>query len=103
LNGLLPGWVRYFKLAKAKKPLASMDEWIRHRIRSYRLKQLKRPFTKAQTLISMGISEHNAWLMAGSGKGYWRLSGTPQLHMALNLAWFKAQGLYNLSEGYASV
>ncbi len=103
LNKILPGWVRYFKLAHAKTCLSKMDAWIRRKVRCYRLKQLKNVLTKAKTLMSLGVPEYQAWIIALSGKGYWRVSNSPQLHTAFNLAWFKEQGLYSLSEGYASL
>jgi len=103
LNKIIPGWVRYFKLAHAKTTLRSADKWIRHKIRCYRLKQLKRRVTKAKTLIAQGVPERQAWLISGSGKGYWRISCTPQMHTAFNLSWFKEQRLYSLSEVYMSL
>ncbi len=102
LNQLIPGWVRYFKLAKAKSDMRSLDEWTRRKLRCYRLKQLKKAYTKAKTLMSMGVPEWQAWLVALSGKGCWRLSGTPQLHQAMNLKWFEEQGLHSLLKVYMS-
>lgn len=103
LNKIIPGWIRYFKLAKAKRHARSLDEWIRHKVRCYRLKQLKKTCTRAKTLISMGVLEWQAWTVSLSGKGPWRLSGTPQLHQALNLTWFKELGLYSLLDLYVSL
>ena len=34
-------------------------------------------------------------MLAGSGKGWWRLANTPQANKAMNLQWFHAQGLIN--------
>jgi RNA-directed DNA polymerase len=103
LNKIIPGWVQYFKLAQAKKLLTRLDEWLRRKIRCYRFKQLKKTRTKVKALKALGVVEWQAWIIALSGKGLWRLSGTPQLHQAMNLKWFKEQGLKSFLEYYESL
>ena len=103
LNKIIPGWVRYFGLAAAKSCLGDLDAWLRRKVRCYRLKQLKRTYTKVKVLISMGVPEWLAWIFALSGKGLWRLSRTPQIHQAMNLAWFEEQGLESLLKTYMSL
>ena len=34
-----------------------------------------------------------AWVLAGSGKGWWRVAGSLQRAEAMSLAWFGEQGL----------
>jgi RNA-directed DNA polymerase len=102
LNLRLPGWVRYFKLAKAKDLMRRIDSWIRHRLRCLKLKQLKNKYTKARTLIKMGVATWQAWILAGSGKGYWRLSASPQASQAFGIKWFEEQGLVSLEKLYLS-
>jgi RNA-directed DNA polymerase len=63
---------------------------------------MKRTYTKAKMLISMGVLEYQAWIFALSGKGLWRMSAAPQLHSAMNNNWFKAQGLLSLERQYLS-
>ena len=85
LNYLIPGWIRYFKLAEQiKATLRDLDGWIRRKIRCYRLKQFKRRYTIIKELHRMGIPEYQAAILASSGKGWWRLSSAPQLHHAMN-------------------
>lgn len=103
INILLPGWVRYFKLAKAESVLRHVDEWTRRKLRCYRLKQFKRAHTIATNLIDMGIPVKSAWKVAKSGKGWWRLSHTPQLDRAMDRAWFKLQGLNSFEMMYKSL
>jgi hypothetical protein len=103
INLVTPGWVRYFKHAKCESVLDKLDKLIRRKLRCYRLKQLKRPYTIATTLKKMGVPEWQAWIVALSGKGWWRKSNTPQLAMAMNLKWFKTQGLVSLKEVYVSL
>lgn len=103
LNIKLLGWVRYFMLAEAKQVLRELDGWIRRKLRCYRIKQLKRAHTKARVFIALGIPEWQAWIFAKSGKGFWRLSNTPQAAWAMNNKWFKEAGLKSLSEVYLNL
>jgi len=103
LNNRLPGWVNYFKLARCRKALVDLDKWIRHRLRCLRIKQCKRKFTLVKMLIAMGIKEYQAWILASSGKGWWRKAGTPQAHQAMNLHWFDNMGLKSLEKHYLSL
>ena len=97
LNIVLVGWVGYFRLAdEYPSQLGSLDGWIRRKLRCYRLKQRKKRWPIAKFLIESGVSQRNAWNIAKSGKGWWRLSATSELHRALNKAWFEKFGLVSL-------
>ena len=101
LNSYLTGWVTYFRYAVCKGHLRRLDGWVRRKLRCVRLKQRKRAKSIADFLRSLGVPEWNAWILALSGKGWWRKSGTPQAHQAMDIAWFRTQGLVSLSERYA--
>jgi len=103
LNRFLTGWVVYFRHAHAKSALARMDGWTRRKLRCMRLKQRKRPKAIADFLMREGVPEWRAWLLACSGKGWWRMSGSPQANEAMTIAWFKDQGLVNLAERYEAL
>jgi RNA-directed DNA polymerase len=103
LNSYLTGWVTYFRYAACKSHLKRLDEWIRRKLRCVRLKQRKRAVSIADFLQSLGVPEWSAWILALSGKGWWRKAGAPQAHQAMSIAWFKAQGLASLSERYAEL
>lgn len=100
LNQYLRGWLHYFRLARLTTKLQSLDEWIRRRLRCYRLKQRKRSYSIASWIISLGVKAHLAWKLASSSKGWWRLSRNPVINQAMSNAWFKEQGLYGLRENY---
>jgi RNA-directed DNA polymerase len=100
LNEYLAGWLGYFKLIETPSILERLDEWIRRRLRACLLKQWKRSKTKRKKLISLGISEDWARMIAGSRKGVWRLAHTPQLSKALGLSYWRGQGLFSLAENY---
>lgn len=103
LNSYLTGWVTYFRYAACKSQLQRLDEWIRRKLRCVRLKQRKRAKTIADFLQSLGVPEWSAWILALSGKGWWRKSAAPQANQAMSIAWFKAQGLVTLAARYAEL
>ncbi len=100
LTQYLRGWQHYFKLALKPSVMGALDSWIRRRLRSYRLKQRKRKHSIATWLQREGVTERNAWKLAMSDKGWWKLSQTPQVNHALPNVKFQEMGLYSLKEGY---
>lgn len=103
LNSFLSGWVTYFRLAQAKSVLAGLDQWLRRRLRCLRLKQRKRRYAIATFLQSLGVPAWRAWLLACSGKGWWRKAGSPQAAEAMNNAWFTKLGLVCLVQRHAAL
>jgi len=100
LNRFLTGWVAFFRNAECKSHLQRLDEWIRHKLRCLRLKMCKYTKPLADWLRKLGVPKLRAWLLALSGKGWWRLSGSPQAAEGMSLAWFKSQGLVSLTSRY---
>src|SRR3990167_2346562 len=92
----LGGWINYYKLIETPSKLKSLDNWIRRRLRCYRLKQRKRSYPIAKFLMQLGVSAEYAWCIGASGKGWWRLSHTSAVDSAMSKAWFESQGLINL-------
>lgn len=103
LNMLMPGWVRYFKLARAKTRLFELDCWIKHKLRCYRWNQLKKSNTKMKLLMSMGVKRRQAAITAYTGKGVWRMSQSISVQQAFNNVWFQKIGLINLEKTYLSL
>jgi group II intron reverse transcriptase/maturase len=100
LTASLRGWLNYFQYAKCQKLLQGLDSWIRRKLRCYRLKQCKNTFTLHKFLERNGVKKWHSWILALSGKGYWRKSGCPQAHQAMDNLWFDELGLYNLTLNY---
>jgi RNA-directed DNA polymerase len=103
LNALIIGWVQYFRLAPCRHFLVNLDTWLRRRLRCVKLYELKRAFARAKFLISQGVAEWQAWLLATSGKGLWRLSCSPQVNAAMGMKWFADLGLVSLEQRYLKV
>jgi retron-type reverse transcriptase len=97
LNEKLRGWVNYFRLTERSSDLSNLDKWIRRKLRCYRLKQRKKPKPIIKFLVSLGIPAQRARDIGQSGKGWWRLSMTPQVHQAMDNVWFEKRGLINLA------
>jgi len=93
LNEFLSGWVTYFRFADCKGHLKRLGEWMRRKFRCVILKRLKRPKSIADFLQKLGVPEWRSWILALSGKGWWRKAGSPQANEAMNIAWCKRQGL----------
>jgi len=100
LTPVLRGWLQYFQYARCQKLLRILDEWIRRKLRCYRIKQCKRTITLQKFLVSMGVAKWHSWTLALSGKGFWRKSNSPQSQQAMGIRWFDDQGLYNLTLNY---
>jgi group II intron reverse transcriptase/maturase len=100
LNPKLQGWFEYFKHTLSKGVFASLDAWIRRRLRCFRIKQTKRVIGFVRFLKSLGIETWQSWIIALSGKSWWRKSAAPQIHQAMSITWFYEQNLFNLSSKY---
>ena len=103
VNSFTTGWVTYFRHAACKGALRDLDGWLRRKLRCVRLKQCKRSKPIADFLMRLGVPELRAWLLALSGKGWWRLSGSPRANEAMTLQWFSSIGLVSLSTYHAAL
>jgi len=95
LREYLPGWLNYFSLAETPTPLADLDKWIRHRLRSLYLKQWKRGPTAYRRLRAYGTPPHVAVLVAANMRRRWKVS-RHALNAALPNSHFDALGLPRL-------
>ncbi|MDP3434971.1 MAG: group II intron reverse transcriptase/maturase [Bacteroidota bacterium] len=100
LNCVLRGWLQYFRHSKWRGVLLELDGWIRRKLRCYKLKLCKNVYTIKLFLSRQGINETQAWNVAKSGKGWWRLSKAPPVSIAMNLKWFHNLGLFCLALNY---
>ena len=103
LNPILRGWLNYFRHAKMYGRLVRLMGWIRRRLRCFRLKQCKRAIGIVRFLKSLGVVEWRAWLLALSGKGWYRKSCSPQAHEGMNDQWFAKIGLLDMAVYYRSI
>jgi group II intron reverse transcriptase/maturase len=95
LREYLPGWLNYFSLAETPTPLADLDKWIRHRLRSLYLKQWKRGPTAYRRLRAYGAHPRVAAAVAANMRYRWKTS-RHALNVALPNSHFDALGLPRL-------
>lgn len=103
VNAFTTGWVTYYRHAQGQRALQQIDSWLRRKLRCVRLKQCKRTMSIANFLQEAGVPEWRAWVLALSGKGWWRLAGSPQAAEAMTIAWFDRQGLVSLAHHHAAL
>lgn len=83
INRFTTGWMGYFQLADTPRVFSDLDEWFRRRMRQVRWKEWKIPRARFRNLRALGIAEWQAREWASSGRGYWRIAGSPILSRAL--------------------
>ena len=71
-------------------PLRDIDKWIRRKLRCYQLKQWGR--AGYRELRKRGVPKREAWNIAKSAHGPWRLSKTPALSQAMPTSYFDSMG-----------
>src|SRR5271157_42608 len=91
------GWIGYFGKCQTPSVLASLEEWVRRRLRSAIWKQWKRGRVRFAELRKRGVGKDLAAQTAGSAHGPWRLANSPALAIALPNAYFASLGLPRLT------
>jgi len=95
LRESLLGWKAYFGMTEVLSPLRDIDKWVRRRLRCYLWKQWGS--SGYRELRKRGVSVCEAWNTSKSAHGYWRLSKTPALTVALPVRFFNRLGLPSLA------
>jgi len=96
LRAYLVGWRGYFQLAETPKVFRAIDKWIRHRLRTYQLKQWKRGTTVFRELRARGMPERAAARVAANARRWWHNSGMA-IHIALPNSTFDQLGVPRLA------
>ena len=81
LKSYLTGWKNYFRLASTPRRFRVLDQWIRHRLRAFQLKQWKRGRTAFRELVARGMSKTGAREVAANWRRWWHNS-----RMLINVA-----------------
>lgn len=77
LRPVIRGWVNYFRVAKAKKHMQTLDEWCRSRLRASVWVLWKRIRTRICELERLGISPNKAYQFANTRKGPTSVAHSP--------------------------
>ncbi len=97
LSSYLKGWRGYFRFCETPSVLASLEEWLRRRLRSAYWKQWKKSRKRFAELTKRGVGRELAAKTVGSCHGPWRLSNSPALSIALPIKYFDSIGLPRLA------
>jgi group II intron reverse transcriptase/maturase len=93
---IVRGWANYFGIAEEKGIFESLDGWIRRKIRGIQWRQWKKPRTRLNKLVALGIKEHTARSNAYSSKGPWRLAKSYCMHKALSNSVIESMGYISM-------
>ena len=96
LNAFLRGWKNYYGLADTPKIFATLDEWIRRRLRMAQLKQWKRGTTVFAKLRALGITARDAAGVAAHARRWWFAANLPAMKAAFHPNWYDQRGLLRL-------
>lgn len=96
LQGYVPGWKAYFRLAQTPGTMRELDKWLRHRLRAVRLKQWRRGTTIFRELRRLGADVNLAARVAGHAGRWWRISAST-VHRVLTVAYFDRLGVPRFS------
>lgn len=96
LTLLLRGWINYFRLSQVKNVFEELDGWIRRKLRCVLWVQWKRPKTRAEKLMKLGIEKARALTSAFNGRGSWWNAGASHMNAAVTANWLSRLGLMSL-------
>ena len=97
------GWLNYYGIADMKNRIDELNKWLYHRIRMCIWKQWKKPKTKVRNLLKMGVPEDLAWQAGNSRRGYWFVTHTLAVNLAMTKERLINSGYYDLATAYQSV
>jgi RNA-directed DNA polymerase len=85
------GWWGYFRLAEARTPLRTLEQWVRRHIRKCFWLRWHGRAGRLRNLRRLGLSG-SALGVATSSRGAWSVAKQPELHHALNNATLRRYG-----------
>ena len=98
LRRYFQGWIGYFRYGLMNTQLRYLDKWIRRRIRACYWKQWYRVRTRIRMLMQLGVRKDEAISHGCSGRGYWVMSSSAAMHVAISIDYLDQQGLASLEE-----
>ena len=96
LNMYLNGWMGYFGFAQTGSVMATLNRWIRRRLRSLIWRQWRTWKRRSTALEQLGIDERTACRTAATRRGPWYTSNQYPLSAALSNSYFADLGLIEL-------
>jgi len=103
LKRYVRGWMGYYGLASQLKLFASLEQWIRRRIRCCYWKRWRHVRTRIGELIALGVPRRQAIRHGISRKGPWHMAKTIASGVGMTNAWLAAQGVLSLKTLWAEL
>ena len=100
INQATVGWINYYGISLMKRFIEDITKWLNHRLRQIIWKRWKKVKTRYQQLKRLGIKHEEAWKVANTRKGYWRISSSETLHNAIKTKTLNKWGLKDLNQLY---
>ena len=97
------GWLGYFGIASIKTTMQEWDGWLRRRFRMYIWKQWKKPKTRKENLMKLGLPEWRACEVVYSRKAYWRCAKHANVNMAITSKRLAQAGYCSILDLYESL
>ena len=79
LEAVIEGWVNYFRIARAKRAMQTLDKMVRIRIRIGLWKQWKTAKTRIRNLRKLGAPMGKAYIWGNGSWGYCRMAHGPAM------------------------
>ena len=99
----MTGWLAYFGIASMKETMGEWNGWLRRRIRMYIWKQWKKPRTKVENLIKLGMEPWKAYRNGNTRKGYWAIAGSGILNHTITDKGLAQAGYFDILAKYESL
>ena len=103
LRSFVRGWMGYYGIASQLKLFASLEQWIRRRIRCCYWKRWRHVRTRIRELIALGVSRRQAIRHGKSRKGPWHMAKTIASGVGMTNAWLADQGVLSLKTLWAEL
>lgn len=101
IQSMIEGWVNYFRIARAKRVMETLDRMVRTRLRICRWKAWKRPSTRVRELRKLGVSPQKAYMWGNTSKKYCRICYSPIMSTTLTISYFSRQGYTGFVQAYS--
>lgn len=92
----VPGWMGYFGISHAYRPIPALDPWRRRRVRLCDWKPWRKTRPKVRNLLALGTNKRQAIMTAISSKSSWHLSKTRATPPGMTKEGRRRQGLSNI-------
>ena len=103
LKVYMTGWLAYFGIASMKRTMEEWNGWLRRRLRMYIWKQWKKPKTRVQNLIKLGMEPWRAHRYGNTRKGYWAVAGSGILSHTITNERLAQAGYFDILAKYESL